>query len=359
MHAGLFAFAFLYVKSSVRRLLEMKRLEAWLVLLLVLVLGSVGCGQAPAESSEGTSPFKDAQTSTRPRVVSTTFPGYDFARAVLGNDTSISMLLPPGAESHSFEPTPRDILLIQNCDVFVYGGGESDAWVDGILASMDTSSMTIIPMMHVVDVVPEELVEGMETDHEHEEGEEHGEEEHQEEQREYDEHVWTSPVNAIAIVRAIAEAICAIDADHADEYVANADAYVAKLEAIDTAFREVRSQAVRTTLIFSERFPFRYFVDAYDLDYFAAFPGCSTETEASAQTVAFLIDKTADENIPVVFYTEFSNEKMANTLCEATGAKKLLFHSCHNITRDELQQGVTYVELMTANVEALREALNQ
>ena len=331
----------------------MKRALCWLAALCMIAAFIAGCGQVSVPKS---SQAEDEHT-TWPQVVSTTFPGYDFARAVLGNSDNITMLLPPGAESHSFEPTPRDILHIQNCDVFIYGGGESDVWVDSILASMDTSIMTIIAMMDVVEVVPEELVEGMETDHEHEEEHEIGDA-HKDEEREYDEHVWTSPVNAIKIVEAIADALSAVDIQHMDLYRANTETYVARLEAIDASFRDVVAKSERTTLIFSERFPFRYFVDEYGLDYYAAFPGCSTETEASAQTVAFLIDKTRDENIPVVFFTEFSNEKMADTLGEATGAKKLLFHSCHNITRDELWQGITYIQLMEANVEALREALH-
>lgn len=465
-------------------------------------------------------------------IVSTIFPGYDFARAVAGDRAELKMLLPPGAESHSFEPTPQDIIAIQNCDLFLYVGGDSDSWVDGILDSMDTDDMKILSMMEIVDPVTEEITKGMEDDHGHDhshsepldpdtiknrplsdwagtwrsietamgngaldeyiahvaeenslskdaqqtafaarwasdypsisieessisfgdmkatyrpigyrivegdhgaavwygfeieeraenaprfiafsdhgtgEQEEHDDHTHSEEvahfhfrygdepfdalvaiedwaptyfsadatddqiaqamdahgqaeeEAEYDEHVWTSPVNAMRIVQAIAQKLSEIDAPNADQYRENAEMYCAQLEQLDRAFEEIAEAATRRTLIFGDRFPFRYFVDEYGLEYFAAFPGCSTETEASARTVAFLIDKVIDESIPVVFHIEFSNEKMADTICEATGAQKRLLHSCHNVTKGEMEAGATYLSLMSQNIETLKEALS-
>lgn len=318
-----------------------------ILLAAVLMLSISADGGPYARAAENT---PDSQI----RVVSTIFPGYDFTRAVAGDSVEVTMLLPPGSESHSFEPTPQDILKIQNCDVFLYVGGESDTWVDGILDSMDTSHMTILPMMDLVETLEEEIKEGMEEDHEH------AEEEHAEEEHEYDEHVWTSPVNAMVITQAIADALSALDPDqtHAEAYQSRCAAYLAQLKALDAAFREVVQNAPRHTLVFGDRFPFRYLVAEYGLDYYAAFPGCSTETEPSAKTVAFLMDKVKAESIPVVFHIEFSNEKMADTLCESTGAKKLLLHSCHNLTKADFESGVTYLELMAQNVEALKEALH-
>ena len=159
------------------------------------------------------------------------------------------------------------------------------------------------------------------------------------------------------IAQAISDTLCALDADNADAYRANTAAYLDKLTALDASFRDVVQDAARKTLIFGDRFPFRYFVDEYGLDYFAAFPGCSSETEASAQTVAFLIDKIKTEQIPAVFHIEFSNERMADTISGETGAKKLLLHSCHNVSKAELQSGVSYLSLMAQNVEALKDAL--
>jgi zinc transport system substrate-binding protein len=276
-------------------------------------------------------------------VVSTIFPPFDFAREIAGERVSRLMLVPPGVESHSFEPTPRDIIRIQNCDVYIYVGGESDVWVKRVLSSIDTSKMQIISLMDCVTVVEEEIVEGME-----EEGEE---------EAEYDEHVWTAPRNAKLIVQKISDALCAVDAGNAGAYRTNTAAYLAKLDALDAAFREVVAGGSRRTVVFGDRFPFRYLADAYNLSYFAAFPGCSTETEPSAATLRFLIDKVRAERIPVIFHIELSNERMADMISEETGAKKLLFHAGHNVSKRELEQGRSYLDIMNQNVLNLKEAL--
>jgi zinc transport system substrate-binding protein len=289
---------------------------------------------------------QDTGTDGKLRVVTTIFPAYDFAREIAGDRASLTMLLPPGAESHSFEPTPRDIIAMQNCSLFIYVGGESDDWVDRILDSMDTSKMRIITLMDCVDVVEEVIVEGME-EPEEEEGVE----------IEYDEHVWTSPANAVLIVRKIADALEELDADNAALYEQNTAAYIEKLQKLDGEFRTLVNGAARKTLVFGDRFPFRYFADAYGLDYFAAFPGCSTETDCSAATIAFLINKVRAEKIPAVLHIELSNEKIADAIAEDTGAKKLLLHAVHNITKRDFDNGVGYYDLMSRNLVSLREAL--
>jgi len=277
-------------------------------------------------------------------VTTSIFTPYDFVRQIAGDKVNLSMLLPPGSESHSFEPSPRDIITIQNSDIFIYIGGESEKWVDRILQSMNTEQMKILAMMDAVEAVEEEIVEGME--------EEEGEEEIA-----YDEHIWTAPKNAVLIVRAITELLCETDAVNAHFYRQNAAAYIEALEELDAAFSEIVAGAKRRTIVFGDRFPFRYFADAYGLQYFAAFPGCSTETEPSAATVAFLIDKIKSEQIPVVFHIELSNERMADTISEETGAKKLLLHACHNISKRDFDSGLSYLEIMRRNTETLREAL--
>jgi zinc transport system substrate-binding protein len=282
-------------------------------------------------------------------VTAAIFPPYDFARRIAGDRVELSMLLRPAAESHSFEPTPQDIITMQNSDLFIYIGGESDAWVKRILASMDDSALKkikILPLINTVDAVEEEIVEGME-----EEEEESGED------AAYDEHIWTSPRNAVLMVRAIADALCEIDSGNAAFYRANAESYTAELNELDAAFKDVVAGGKRKTIVFGDRFPFRYFADAYGLSYYAAFPGCSTETEPSAATVAFLIDKIKSEKIPVVFHIELSNERMADAIAAETGAKKLLFHSCHNISKKDFENGAAYLDLMRGNVDNLREAL--
>jgi zinc transport system substrate-binding protein len=279
-------------------------------------------------------------------VTVTNFPPFDFVRQIAGDKVNLNLLLPPGAESHSFEPSPRDIITVQNSDIFIYVGGESDVWVDRILESMNTDKMKILAMIETVDAVEEEIVEGME-----EEDEEEGEE------TAYDEHVWTSPRNAMLIVNAITELLCEADSANADFYRGNSIAYIEKLAEIDTAFSEITANAKRNVIVFADRFPFRYFADAYGLSYFAAFPGCSTETEPSAATVAFLINKIKAEKIPVVFHIELSNERMADAISAETGAKKLLLHAAHNVSKRDFDAGLGYLDFMRKNVENLREAL--
>ncbi|MDR2693554.1 MAG: metal ABC transporter substrate-binding protein [Chitinispirillales bacterium] len=312
--------------------------------LLVCASVFIGCGKQdkpPAVADTG-----------KISVVTTIFPPYDFTRAVTGGKAEITMLLPPASESHSFEPRPQDIVKIQKSDVFIYTGGESDEWVKEILKSIDAPKLKVVTLMECVETVEEDIVEGMQK--EEEDGNEGGK---GEEGPEYDEHVWTSPRNAKLITRKISETLREVDSANADAYRKNTEAYLSQLDELDAKFKGVVDGAARKTIVFGDRFPFRYFADAYGLKYFAAFPGCATETEASAKTVAFLIDKMKKETIPVVFHIELSNEKMAQTIGEATGAKARLLHACHNVTKADFEAGKTYVDFMTANVETLREAL--
>jgi zinc transport system substrate-binding protein len=285
-----------------------------------------------------------AKADGKINVVTTIFPSYDFVREAAGDKVNLTMLLKPGAESHSYEPSPQDIIKVQNCDVFIYVGGESDAWVERILESMDTKRMEIVTLMDCVEVVEEVIVEGME-------------EEEEAEGPEYDEHVWTSPKNAKLIVQKIADVLKQRDPANAAEYEENTTSYLAKLTDLDASFQTIVNGAKRKTFVFGDRFPFRYFADVYGLEYFASFPGCSTETECSAATIAFLVDKVRAEKIPVVFHIELSNEKIADTICEETGAKKLLLHAVHNISQRDFDRGANYYDLMSQNVQNLREAL--
>ena len=283
-------------------------------------------------------------------IIATTFPAYDFARAVAGGRGSVTMLLPPGVESHSYEPTPQSIIRIRECDLFLYTGSITDAWVERILGSIGEGTLRTVALMDCVQALEEEMVEGMQADPDEEP-------ERAEGLIEYDEHVWTSPRNAQKIVLRIAEVLAEADPEGAADYRANAIAYADRLGMLDAAYQDVVNHAARKTLVFGDRFPFRYLAADYGLTYFAAFPGCSTETEPSVRTVAFLIDKVREEGIPVVFHIELANERMADAICEATGAKKLLLHACHNITLSDFEQGLTCVDLMWRNVDALREAL--
>ena len=288
-------------------------------------------------------------------VVSTTFPGYDLARAVIGDKGTVTMLLSPGEETHSFDPTPADIIAVQESDLFLYVGGESDDWVRDLLASMDTDTMNVISLMDCVSLYEEEAKDGMMESRGHDHEESHDEEDHEEE---YDEHVWTSPINARIILEDIESRVCAMDAENADYYHANADRYAAELEKLDKAFRETVEQSENKTLLFGDRFPFLYFVREYGLDYYAAFPGCSSETEPNAATIAFLIDKGREEKIPVVLKEKMSNDNIASAIAEETGSKVCSLYACHNIPADDFENGETYVSLMNKNLVVLKEALN-
>ena len=320
----------------------MRRLLS-LLLAGVRLLGALcGCS-VPAKQEEGLS------------VVATIFPQYDFARQVMGSSDDLTMLLRPGQEVHSYEPTSQDIIAIQNCDLFIYVGGESDAWIEDVLEGMDTSHMVILSLMDLVDPLEEDTDSVLENPEEHDH--EDGEATHLHEE-EYDEHVWTSPKNAMLITQAICDALCDIDPSNAQIYRQNTAAYLEQLEELDQDFREVIGSASRDTLIFGDRFPLLYFVREYGLNYYAAFPGCASETEPSAATVARLIDLVREEQVPVVYQIELSNGNIARSIADSSGAKVETFYTCHNITRDDFNAGETYLSLMERNVNSLKEALN-
>ena len=289
-------------------------------------------------------------------IITTNFPAYDFARAVAGEEADIKMLIKPGAEIHDFEPTPQDIIDIKNSKMFIYTGGESDEWIEDVLDDINTNDTKLFRMMDAVEAVEEEIVDGMEHEHEHEDGNEEGQE-HEKEEAEYDEHVWTSLKNAQKIVGNIKDELVKISPENKNIFESNAEKYVNKLRKIEQEFQDVVKNGSRKTIVFGDRFPLRYFVDDYGLSYFAAFPGCSDQTEASSKTVAFLVDKIKSEKIPVVFKIEMSSGKIADTIANETGAKVLTFNSAHNISADDFKNGMTYAEIMEKNVKALEEAL--
>ena len=305
----------------------MKRTAA-LVILLSLLLCACGRTETPPDE-------------TKLQIVCTCFPAYDLARSIAGERAELRLLLKPGAEVHSYEPTPKDVARITDSDLFIMNGGESEEWAE----ELPISELRVVRMMDCVEAV-EESDEGI---YKTEEGEE---------EAELDEHVWTSPLNAVLISSAICEELCALDPDNASEYKNRLDAQTARLLELDRELREVVRNAKRDTLVFADRFPMRYFTLEYGLRYFAAYPGCSSETEPSAKTVAFLIDRVRDENIPAVLYMEFSNEKMADVICEDTGCKKLPFYSAHSVTAEQFEAGVTYLDLMEIDLRSLKEALN-
>ena len=275
------------------------------------------------------------ETGKRYSIVSTSFPGYDFARAVAGENTEVSvkMLLKPGAESHSFEPTPQDILTIKNSNLFLYVGGDSDEWVKKVISEIDPKKTKVMKLIDLVKTKNEEAVEGMqEDDHDHDHDDDHDHDHDHEHKHSHK--------------------------DEEQKLSANAKKYIDKINAIDQKIGEMVKAAKRKEIIVGDRFPLRYFVDDYGIKYYAAFPGCSEQTEANVKTVSFLVKKIKEDKIPDVFKIELSNGLIAETLAKETGAKILEIQSAHNISEKDFESGVTYVDLMERNFEALKEALN-
>ena len=303
----------------------MKRLIAALLCLCLMLCGCTAQPEKPHDE-------------TKLQIVCTSFPAYDFAREIAGDRAELTLLIKPGSEVHSYEPTPKDMIRIQESDLFICNGGESEQWAKTLV----TPELNTIYMMGCVDTV-EESADGI---YNAEDGE-----------PELDEHVWTSPLNAIKISEEICNALCKLDTDNAEEYKMNFAAYKAQLMALDREFRQVIKNSGKHTLVFADRFPMRYFALEYGLNCYAAFPGCSSETEPSAKTVAYLIDRVREDKIPAVLYMEFSNQKMADVICEDTGCKKLPFYSAHSVSAEQFEQGISYLDLMRINLNSLKEAL--
>ena len=309
------------------------------------------------------------------QIVATLFPYYDFARAIAGDRADVTLLLSPGREAHSFEPTPLDAVTISEADVFLYNGGEGEYWVDSMLDAAGENIAVIARMMDYVDALDEEYVEGMQGadghDHDHEHGShddhddhddhghDHEEDEHDSDEVEYDEHIWTSPKNAVVLCRAVCDAICKADPANEDFYCANCDDYCAQIEALDARFASLCESAPRKLLVFADRFPMLYFCREFDLDYRAAFHGCSGDTEPSLATIKYLIDKVEDEDIPVVYTIDFGTKKVAAVVSECTGAAVDTLYSMQTVSRADFDAGETYLTLMERNYEALRKGLNE
>ena len=338
----------------------MKNLKKlWAIFGLVLVVGLLAFLVLNREK------FEQKKYS----VVSTSFPGYDFARAVTKNtNISAKMLVKPGAETHTYEPTPQDIIDIKNADMFIYVGGDSDTWVEKILKDVDTKKTHVVKLVDLVSTVNEEIVEGMEDEDEHEHDHDHShshdydhdhddhnhKHDHDEEEEgpEIDEHVWTSPKKAMEIVKKIAKVASEIDTAEKNKIDDNTEKYVAEIAAVDKDLHQVIDGKI-SEIVVTDRFPFRYFADEFGLKYAAAFSGCSEQTEASAKTISFLINKVKQDKVKKIYKIELSNGKIAETVSKDTGVEVLELHSAHNVTAEDFSKGVTYVDLMKRNLLAL------
>ena len=320
------------------------------------------------------------------KIVTTIFPIYDWVRQILGDrDADVTMLMDSGVDLHNFQPTAQDILTIAQCDLFIFVGGESDEWTEDVLTTTQNEHLTAINLLDALgdEVKEEEIVEGMEHEHDHDEDEDHEDEDHdehdhdededhdehdhdededhEEHEHEADEHVWLSLRNAEKLVQAIAGTIANLDPDQADLYHTNAKNYIEKLQALDAQYAETVNAAAFKTLLFGDRFPFRYLADDYGLTYYAAFAGCSAETEASFQTILFLAQKLDELGLPAVLTIENPKTRIAETVVNATQSKDqkiVAMNSLQGVTAQEVREGVSYLSVMESNLSVLREALN-
>lgn len=331
----------------------MKKITA---LLALLMLGGAlaGCGKQ-----------NDTNKTDKLSIVTTIFPEYDWVRTVLGDkadNAEVTMLLDNGIDLHSYQPTADDIVKISDCDLFLYVGGESDGWVDDALKNATNKNMKVINLLDVLgdSVKTEEVVEGMqETEHDHDH--DHSKEVSTfEDEEEKDEHVWLSLKNAEVFVNAISKSLQELDPDNKDTYAANAAAYIEKLSALDGEYQAAVDAATYKTVVFGDRFPFRYLVDDYGLRYYAAFVGCSAETEASFETVSFLAKKVDELKLPCVLTIEGAQHKIAETIVRNTAEKNqkvLTMDSLQSTSSKDVANGTTYLSVMEKNLSVLKEAL--
>lgn len=332
----------------------MKKITALLLALFVLVGALAGCGKQ-----------NDTNKTDKLSIVTTIFPEYDWVREILGDkadNAEITMLLDNGVDLHSYQPTADDIVKISDCDLFIYVGGESDGWVEDALRNAANRNMKVINLLEILgdSVKTEEIVEGMQEEHEHEDAHAHDDAEEHEHEEEADEHVWLSLKNAKMLVRVISKALQELDPDNKDIYAANADAYVKKLSALDADYQAAVDAASNKTILFGDRFPFRYLVDDYGLRYYAAFAGCSAETEAGFETISFLAKRVDEWKLPCVLTIEGAQHKIAETIVRNTTMKNqkvLTMDSMQSTTTQDVKNGTTYLSVMEKNLSVLKEAL--
>ncbi|MCD8376782.1 MAG: metal ABC transporter substrate-binding protein [Oscillospiraceae bacterium] len=323
----------------------MKKILAALLAALLPMLALTACG---ASGGDG------AQETDTLQIVATIFPEYDWVLELLGDNPAgaeVTLLLDSGVDLHSFQPTADDIIKISTCDLFIYVGGESDTWAEDTLAEASNEDMVVVNLLEALGdgVKEEETVEGMEA------------EEEDEEETEYDEHVWLSLKNAQTLCRYLSGRLCEIDPAHSAAYQENTEAYVERLDALDGEYQSAVSAAAGDTLLFADRFPFRYLCDDYGLNYYAAFSGCSAETEASFETIAFLAGKVDELGLTGVLTIDGSDQKVAQTIlstAQTESAQILTLNSMQSATLEDAAAGASYLSIMEDNLEVLVQALD-
>ena len=324
----------------------MKKLIALLLSVLLITACLAACG------SKTDTPDTPADDSGKLNVVCSIFPQYDFIKAIAGDEVNLTLLLDSKTDLHSYTPTADDIMTISKADLFINIGGESDDWAEDVLSSAANDKLHVVSLLKLVDAVEEETLPGMQEEEEHEEAE------HEEDGPEYDEHVWTSLKNVIQIIPALTDVLCELDSGNTALYQANSSAYLAQLEALEAKYSDTIGNAARKTLLFADRFPFRYLADDYGLTCYAAFSGCSAETEASFETMTFLVDTVKEQHLPFVLMIDGSDGSVAETVSRQSGAEIRTLNSCQSVSPDDIAAGASYLTIMENNLSVLSEVLN-
>ena len=313
-----------------------------IIFILLLITIVIGIGVAITIGGNR------SRRNAKYKVVASNFASYDFLRSIIGDNKEVELtfLIGPGKDAHSYDPTAGDLIKIQESDLFVYVGGEMEKWSDKVLDSLDTNGTETICIADFVETMEEKEVDGAEE-----------EEEEEEEGGAFDEHIWTSPENAIKMVNALEKAMEKIDIENSNTYKENADKYIAQIEEVNSKIQNIVDNKVRDRLVFADKMPMQYFIDYYNLKVSAAFDGCSTETEPSAKTIAYLQNKVKEEKIPVVLYIELNPGRVAQTIADETGTEAMQIQTLHNVSLDDFNNGETWVSLMTRNIDVLKKAL--
>ena len=315
------------------------------IILIAIILAGIIAGAVLGKKNKASD-----NNTEKIKVTASNFASYDFLRAIIGDNDNIELtfLLGPGKDAHSYDPTAQDLITIQNSDLFIYIGGEMEKWADRVLPTLDTNNTKIICVADDIKTIDEQEIDGAEP-----------EEEEDEEEGAFDEHIWTSPDNAITMVNTLEKSMEEIDSLNSSKYKQNAENYIAKIKNVDKQIQEIVDNKKRDRLVFGDKMPMQYFINYYKLQVSAAFSGCSTETEPSSKTIAYLVNKAKEEKTPVILYIELNNGKVANTIANEVGnrCKAMQIQTLHNVSKTDFDNGETWVSLMERNLDVLKAAL--
>jgi len=325
--------------------MKLKKVILVIILIAIILVGMIAGVILGKKNKTGNN-----NNTEKIKVTASNFASYDFLRAIIGDNDNIELtfLLGPGKDAHSYDPTAQDLITIQNSDLFIYIGGEMEKWADRVLPTLDTSNTKVICVADDIKTIDEQEIDGADP-----------EEEEDEEEGAFDEHIWTSPDNAVTMVNTLEKSMEEIDSSNSSKYKQNAENYIAKIKNVDKQIQEIVDNKKRDRLVFGDKMPMQYFINYYKLQVSAAFSGCSTETEPSSKTIAYLVNKAKEEKTPVILYIELNNGKVANTIANevGNGCKAMQIQTLHNVSKTDFDNGETWVSLMERNLDVLKAAL--